>query len=130
MSSSERQPSSWRTRWLSFWRSLAPVQGSAEAFLVPLEDSRVEFHWKGRSVLLDQRLRLVLREGRVVGSFDKVLSVDVERSIDEDRPDEWTVLLRISEGVNVYLGSTKIDVDASIAAAKIATLVGAQVRSV
>jgi len=126
----ERQPPSWRTRLLSFWQSLAPQLGATEPSLVQLEDSRVEFLRKGRSVQFDQRRRLIVHEGRVLGSFDKVLSVDVERSTDEDRPDQWTVLLRFSEGANLFLGSTTEDVDASIAAAKVATVVGAKVRSV
>ena len=117
--------------WLrEFWRSLDPGSDFAEPSASVLDEWRTEFRWRGLPLTFDRRRKLVLRGGRVlVGSAD-IKSVDVEHVCwDNERPEYWKVRLSTGMFSGVEIGTTHNDVEASIAAARVATIAGVKVRS-
>jgi hypothetical protein len=117
-------------RLREFWRALEPNSDFAEPSVRILDEWRTEFHWRGPPLTFDRRRQLVLRGGRVLVRSDDIKSVDVEYiRRDDESPERWKV--RFSTGLfsGVEIGTTRNDVEASIAAARIATIAGIKVRS-
>lgn len=73
---------------------------------------------------VDAGRRVVERKGRTLARFSEVRHVQVSRSASEDGPDEWTVILHLGLFRNVRVGVTRDDVQASIVAARLATVIG------
>jgi len=119
-------------RLRAFWRSLAP-EGDAlapEPAVVELDASRFEFHWRGQPLLVDRRADTVLRGGRALLELSAIRTIDVTRfwPEDDDR-DWWKVSLATDEFASQEIGRTLDDVEASIAAARLATALDVPVRA-
>jgi hypothetical protein len=117
--------------WLrEFWRGLEPGSDFAEPSVRILDEWRTEFHWRGLPLTFDRRRKLVLCGGRVLARYADIKSVDVEhRCRDDERPEYWKVSLSTGMFSGVQIGTTRNDVEASIAAARIATIAEVKVRS-
>ena len=117
--------------WLQeFWRALAPDSHDAEPRVDVLDEWRTEFHWRGPPVTFDRRRKLVLRGGRVLAKSADIASIDVTHvRRDDEQPEYWRVSLGTGMFSSVELGRTRNDVEASIAAARVATVMGVKVRS-
>ena len=116
-------------RLREFWRSLAPDSGDVEPWVNLVDEWRPEFNWRGPPLTFDRRRKVVLRGGRVLARFADIESVDVTHVIDDDRPECWKVGFSTGMFSSVEIGRTRDDVEASIAAARVATVAGVQVRS-
>lgn len=113
------------------WRALTPEESrEVDPVVDVLDDGRAQFTWRGPTLTVDRRRRVVLRGGRVFAALDRIRSVDViHQRADEDRPEQWKVCLGLGFLSGETLGTTAIDVEASIAAARLATLLDVPVRS-
>jgi hypothetical protein len=117
--------------WLrGFWRSLGPGFDDADPSVRVLDEWRTEFNWRGPPLTFDRRLKMVLRGGRVLVKSADITSVDIEHiHWDDERPEYWKVSLGTGAFFGVAIGTTRNDVEASIAAARVATVAGVKVRS-
>jgi hypothetical protein len=112
------------------WRAMTPEPHEAEPVVDFLDDARAQFIRRGPTLTVDRRRQALLRGGRVVMPLDKIRSVDIlHQRADEDRPEQWKVCLGLGFFSGETLGTTAIDVEASIAAARLATLLDVPVRS-
>jgi hypothetical protein len=116
--------------WLrDLWSSLAPDSHVVEPSVNGLDEWRTEFNWRGPPLTFDRRRKLVLRGGRVLLKSAEIKSVDIMRIRSDDSPDYWRVSLSTGLFSGVDMGKTSDDVEASIAAARVATILGVKVRS-
>ncbi len=117
--------------WLGrIGRLLSPQSYEAEPVVTVLDEWRAEFAWRGPALTVDRRRRMLLRGGRILAALDKIRSIDVvHQRADEDRPEQWKVCLGLGFFSGEALGTTAIDVEASIAAARLAALLDVPVRS-
>lgn len=112
------------------WRALNPESYEVDAVVEVLDEWRTAFTWRGPTLTIDRRRQAVLLEGNVLAWLADVRSVDVcYIRADEDTPERWKVCLGKGFLSGYELGRTRIDVDASIAAARLATVLGVKVRS-
>ena len=117
--------------WLGrIGRLLSPESYEAEPVVTVLDEWRAEFAWRGPALTVDRRREAVIRGGRVLAALAQIRSVDVVyvRANDDDR-ESWRVCLGLGFFSGEALGTTAIDVEASIAAARLATLLDVPVRS-
>ncbi len=79
----------------------------------------------------ERRRRVVKKAGRVVASFEAISQVRLAHHRGgDDHPAYWSVDLHVKGWfADVRVGSSEYDVDASIAAARIATVVGKPVKA-
>lgn len=116
-------------------RALAP-QMARQAAPPPLqilrfdEEQLVIRGCEGR-LCFERRRRLVRKSGRVVASFEAITQVRlVHHRGGDDHPASWSVDLHVKGWFSdVRVGTSEDDVDASIAAARIATVVGKPVKA-
>lgn len=106
------------------WQELDPslYEGPEESVLRRLDEHRTEFYWLGTTLIFDARTRTVQPRGNAPVKYDSIRDV----AIFEDREaSTWTVVLRL-EGwwAKVLIGTTREQVDASIAAAHLAKATG------
>lgn len=119
-------------RLRAFWRSLAPEGApvAPDPAVVPLDAARFEFRWRGQPLLVDRRADAVLRGGRKLLAASAIRTIDVTRfQPEDDDRDRWRVSLATGEFADVELGRTLDDVEASIAAARLATALDVPVRA-
>lgn len=117
-------------RLQEFWRALAPDSDDVEPSVNVLDEWRTEFHWRGPPVTFDRRRNVILRGGRVLAKSADVASIDVAHvRQDDEQPEYWRVSLGTGMFSSAELGRTRNDVEASIAAARVATVMGVKVRS-
>jgi len=119
-------------RLRAFWRALAPEAAPAapEPAVVELDASRFEFHWRGQPLLVDRRADTVQRGGRALLKASAIRTVDVTRFWPEDDDqDRWKVSLATDGFASQEIGRTRDDVEASIAAARLATALDVPVRA-
>jgi hypothetical protein len=117
--------------WLvQFWRALAPAAHAVEPEVSTLDEWRTAFAWRGAPLTFDRRRRLVLRGGRTLLRLADVRSIDIQHiDRDDERPEYWRVSLGTGLFSSIELGTTPDDVEASIAAARLSTIVGVKVRA-
>jgi hypothetical protein len=115
---------------IEFWRSLAPNAFAVEPQVGTLDEWRTEFAWRGAPLIFDRRSQLVLRDGRTLARLADVKSIDIQR-VDwhDERPACWRVSLGMGLFSSIELGKTRDDLEASIAAARLSTVVGVKVRA-
>jgi hypothetical protein len=78
----------------------------------------------------DQARRAVLRRDRTLARFDEIRSIDLQtRTVDSDMY-FWSLWLARERCSRIYIGRTIDDVQASIVAARIATLTGKPVVAI
>ena len=112
------------------WRALTPESHEVEPVVNVLDDWRTEFAWRGPTLTVDRRCRALIRDGRVLLALPDIRSVDVVHvRADDERPECWRVGLGTGFFTVVTLGTTTVDVEASIAAARLATVLDVKVRS-
>ena len=112
------------------WRALAPHSGQVEPVLVALDEWRTQLAWCVAPLVFDRRRQVVLRQGRAIARLADIRTVDVQHvSGDDDGPEHWRVSLGTGVFSDVEIGATRVDVEASIAAARIATLLDVPVRA-
>jgi hypothetical protein len=112
------------------WHAMTPESREAEPVVTVLDDERVEFAWRGPALIVDRKRRVLLRGGRMFMALGKIRSIDViHQRADEDDPEQWKVCLGLGFFSGESLGTTTVDVEASIAAARLATLLDVPVRS-
>jgi hypothetical protein len=120
--------------WDAAWRflveldpTLAPPQPPT---LRKLDENRTQFHWQGRPLLFDSCAKTISRSGRVLAHYDAVRSI----RISEDEADGETISCSVAIDLgplrSIAVGTCDDSVDASIAAAHIAGVIGKQVRVV
>jgi hypothetical protein len=117
--------------WLrEFWRAMSPETHEVEPVVDVLDEARSRFTWRGPTLTVDRARKVLLRGGRVVMPLARIRSVDVVHvRADEDDPERWKVCLGVGFFTGETLGITAIDVEASIAASRLATLLDVPVRS-
>ena len=117
--------------WLvEFWRSLAPNTYVIEPEVNMLDEWRTAFAWRGAPLTFDRRSKLVLRGGRTLVRLSDIKSVDIQHVYrDDERPEYWRVSLGTGTFSSVEIGTTRDDVEASIAAARLSTVAGVKVRA-
>jgi hypothetical protein len=95
-----------------------------------LDEWRTAFAWRGAPLTFDRRSHLVLRGGRTLGRLADVKSVDIQHVCwDDERPEYWRVSLGRGTFSSIEIGTTRDDVEASIAAARLSTVAGVKVRA-
>ena len=117
--------------WLQqAWRTLAPASGEVEPVVNELDAWRTEFLWRGPLLTFDRRRKVVLRGGKVLVKFADIRCIDITHTKrNHDDPESWTVSFSTGFFAGVDIGTTRVDVEASIAAARVADVVGVKVRS-
>ncbi len=117
-------------RLREFWHSLAPMSDDVEPRVSKLDEWRTEFNWRGPPLTFDRRRKVVLRGERVLAKYADIKSVDVTHFCrDDDGPEYWKVSLSAGAFAGLEIGRTRNDVEASIAAARMATVAGVKVRA-
>ena len=112
------------------WHALTPESHEAEPVVTVLDDWRTEFAWRGPVLTVDRRRRVLLRNGRVLAALHEIRSIDViHLREDDDAPERWRVGLGTGFFTGETLGTTQIDVEAPIAAARLATVRDVKVRA-
>ena len=115
---------------LECWRALAPGPDTIEPVVTVVDPWRTDFAWRGRPLTIDRRRQVVLRGGHELLRIADIQSVDVTHvRADEDSPELWKVGFSTGLFMGAEIGRTRDDVDASIAAARLSTVVGVKVRS-
>jgi hypothetical protein len=118
--------------FLPLQRVLAFAPGGLLARLSKLEvereDSRsLVLDADGRLVVFDKLLQSVCRSGRAVASFPSIETIDVEHFTNGKRFEWWTLTLRMKGGKRIRIGRSVDDAAVSIAAARVASVVGKKV---
>ena len=112
------------------WRAMTPESHEAEPVVKVHDEWRTEFAWRGPVLTIDRRRRVLLRDGRVLAALPDIRSIDiVHLREDDDAPERWRVGLGTGFFTGETLGTTEIDVEASIAAARLATVLDVKVRA-
>ena len=112
------------------WRAMTPESHEAEPVVKVRDEWRTEFAWRGPVLTVDRRRHAVLRDGRVLAALSDIRSVDIVHvRADEDSPECWRVGLGTGFFTGATVGTTQVDVEASIAAARLATVLDVKVRS-
>jgi len=111
------------------WAELDPSQFvPPQPTLNRLNDNQVELAWLGHPWLFDRRSKTISRRGRAPVHYDTVRCIGISEQRDDGRPVSWSVFLEIGFLRNVVLGTTREQVDASIAAAHVARVMEKRVR--
>ena len=119
------------SRLQGIWRWLAPDLHDAEPVVNVVDAWRTDFTWRGTPVTFDRRRDVILRDGRVLARLADIQSVDVRYvRRNDDTPEFWRVSLTTRASFSeLEIGTTRNDVEASIAASRLATVMGVKVRS-
>lgn len=117
--------------WLAaFWRALSPGGDVVDPEVNTLDQWRVAFAWRGAALTFDRRSKQVLRGGRTLARLADIKSVDIQHvHWNDDQPEYWKVSLGTGSFSGVEIGRTRDDAEASIAAARLATVAGVKVRA-
>lgn len=116
---------------------MAPDLQPTEPTVIQIDAWRSEFHWQGNPLLFDHRQQTIMRGGRVFAKYSDVQAVDIRliRVNSGDRhgymslSDRWDVCFKLGMFSHPVIGMTHDEVEASIAAARVAGIFGATVRA-
>jgi len=112
------------------WRSLDPqVSVAEEVLLNQIDDETFELSWLGTPFVIDRRRKVIFRRGQAETAFDAIRTIDVSHIRTPDEADRWSVSLCLGAWTSIAVGTTYDDANASIAGAKLSTLVGKPVRA-
>lgn len=115
------------TRAVSFLNSL--FSGN-EVEIFDDANQKLRLQTGGQSLVIDGRQHTVSLNGRVVARFDEVKFVHIRQSsANADHPPEWFVVMHVGLFRNIHVGRTRDDAQASIVAARIATVMGKRVSA-
>jgi hypothetical protein len=102
---------------------------SASIDLVEGSPRRVVLSMVGRPFTADAVTREIRSEDRVVARFEAVEAVVITRLLGKGPLVWWLVNLSLRHGGEVFVGRTSDDLEASVAAARLATVIGVEVRA-
>jgi hypothetical protein len=107
--------------------TLAPPQPPT---LRRLDENRTQFHWQGPPLLFDSHAKTISRSGRVLAQYDAVRSISISKEEEDGETVSCSVAIDLGPLRRIVVGTCDDSVDASIAAAHIAGVIGKQVRVV
>jgi hypothetical protein len=114
-----------------FQRLLSRVAGnflySASIELVEGNADCVVLKVSGRMFTANATTREIWSEGQVVGQFDAIKSVVITRLLGRGGIVWWVLDLSMHDGGDIFVGRTPNDAEASVAAARLGTILGVQV---
>lgn len=117
------------------WQALISALGqffATYSWIEIVEDKqdRLVLSVNTRHVIADKISRLVSAAGRTVASFEAIQSIEVQHCRNGKRLEWWVVSLRLLSERRLRIGRTSDEVQASIAAAHLGTILGKDVRAV
>jgi hypothetical protein len=107
------------------FRSFFGLPGKLE--VVSEESDRFVAFIGRREVLADRVSQQVRTGGRLAAPFKAITAIEVAYTRNGDDQETWEVALRLLRNRRVSIGRLADDTDASILAAKLSTITGAQV---
>lgn len=108
------------------WQELSlDSDDSKQPTLRKIDEHRMEFCWHGQTLLLDAWTKLVHRRGKGLVKFDDIQAIGIVKELGGDPT--WKVILQVARSSNIFIGRTPDEVDASVAAAHLATATGKRV---
>ncbi len=123
-----RRDTGWLRRLRRFFTAVERAFDTSESIeMIEQGEHRLVIRSNGAQLVADRRRRAFTRSERVVARFDDIESIDVKHRSNDDGPSTWTVSLHMSWFSRVHVGSTSDDAEASIVAARIATITGKKV---
>ena len=109
------------------WQIVSPSYSIA---ILANDDLRLVLQHGGHEIVADRRDRTVRSGTRVLASFDAIESIDIRHcGSDEDGPEFWEISLRRRGNVRTLIGRSSDGTEASIVAARLATVTGRKVRA-
>ena len=112
------------------WLEMDPsLYVESQPTFVPLDESRMEFSFKGERLVFDRQAQTVSRQGRVLARYDAIQCVGIYVKRGSETGMDWKVGLEIGFMRNIGIGSFETGVDASIVAAKISAIIGKKVQT-
>jgi len=117
------------------WQALVAALGqffAAYSWIEIVEEKkdRLVLSVNTRHVIADNVSRLVSAAGRSVASFEAIQSVEVQHCRNGKRLEWWVVSLHLLGGRRLRIGRTADEVQASIVAAHLSTILGKGVLAV
>lgn len=110
------------------WQLISPNYAIA---IIANDDLRLVLQHGGHEIVADRRNRTVWSGTRLLATFDAIESIDIRHcSSDEDGPEFWEISLRGRGISSTLIGRSSDDAEASIVAARLATVMGKKVRAV
>jgi hypothetical protein len=114
-----------RTVFSQAWQIVSP---SYSIEILAKDDLRLVLQHDGCQIVADKRDRTVRSGARVRASFDSIRSIDIRHcSGDEEGPEFWEISLRLGGSSRVLIGRSSDGTEASIVAARLATVTGKKV---
>ncbi|MBB2487782.1 hypothetical protein H5407_21305 [Mitsuaria sp. WAJ17] len=112
-------------------RMLQPRACARPLEILQSDEWRLVIQGGHSQLCFDRRRQAVTNAGRVVVAFESIVQVVVRHHRgSDDAPERWSVALQVNGWfADISVGSSADDVDASIAAARIATHVGRPVKA-
>jgi hypothetical protein len=98
--------------------------------VIDVQPNRLVLNSNNRRVIADRRTRNIMAADRVIASFDAVESIEIRHFENGDGPAYWTVSLATTARKRVPIGKTFDDAQASVAAARLATITSKKVVAV
>ncbi|MES2933233.1 MAG: hypothetical protein V4805_07075 [Pseudomonadota bacterium] len=104
---------------------------SSSIQIIQQDENVLVLQSRRRQFVFNKRFRTVKSGARVLAQFDAIDTVDlIHHSARDDEPDNWSVRLNVQGWLStVVIGKTRDDVEASMAAARISTFTGKNVRT-
>jgi len=84
----------------------------------------------GRALVFDARRAAIVRGSRVVAPFAQVSHVELIEHRGEKPYRHWALRVHLAGGRRIFLGRDSSDVEADVAAARVATVLGKPVKHV
>lgn len=103
--------------------------GAMGVFLVFAVAFGAQALW-GHALVFDAQRAAVMRGARVLAPFADVSHVELLERRGENRYRYWTVRVHLTNGRRIFLGRESDDVEADLAAAHVATVLGKPVKHV
>jgi hypothetical protein len=98
--------------------------------VIDVQPNRLVLNANNRRIVADRRTRNFMAADRVIASFDTVESIEIRYVENGDGPEYWTVSLATTAHKRVAIGKTFDDAQASVAAARLATIASKKVVAV
>ena len=100
---------------------------SASIEVVESSKDRLVLSVSGRLIIADAATKEVSSEGQVVAHFGSIKSVVITQLLSKGEIVWWALNLSMRDGSEIFVGRTPNDVEASVAAARLGTVLGVEV---
>ena len=97
--------------------------------LIAEDERQLVLRGCGVERVVDRRFKTVKTRGKVVARFEDIRSIDITRRFEDEGTIVWRVALNLGWLSTVKIGQTTDEVQASIAAARLCSFTGKEVRS-